>query len=548
MPDSFVSSPGRYLVEMLARAGQQLSSVQRVLVFNPRFRLTEFSVRACLAHAKEYSGNAAILSARRDVPMAYLLDATHTRCRRLLLLLSCSSTSIDQAFLAAALFTSVDQLELGLPLLDSMTDGFLPAAYRRPMEWCARHATKVLQTSCGTADTPLAERAAARDALLIKAFFTHHAGDVLFMAIASRDAGSPYYDEIIVHDNYLPIARRFNGETAFSSIRCPVPFRGDYHKEDCEHFMDVAKTLPGTALYAYCRTTRNYNFTDFHYIDHFRFCLGIMPSGVVHAAAAVRAVKQKPSPSLSALLHFDAGWPLKIYPSADQKELVALLLGLGFRVTTLDAKIPITGAESVRFNTLDAFDDLLASFDVLVGMDSFPAHYAALTRKCRTVHLFSSTHPVHSACNIGANHISLQRGEVCCPCLGWDKCIRYGGTNCHNFSSPETIVASIQQMLTGESSVRDQALPPPPSSKCPRHFNTPQLSASPIPIRPMSLGTVRILSPWQWILALPRLALMLGREFFITLRRDGIRKASYLSFAFLRRHLAMSRRTWSNGD
>lgn len=547
MPDSFVSTPSRYLTEMLAVAESHLAASRHVLIFNPRFRLTNFIVQASLAHLSKYEGSAAILSAARDMPIAYFLNADSARSRRLLLLLSCSSTSIDVEYLEAAFLNPVDRLESGIPLFDGMADGFLPGNYRRPMEWCAVHATRLLKSRCGDSSVPLKTRLAVRDALPIKAFSTHHAGDVLFMSIAAQDAASPYYDEILVHEDYLPITRRIGGRIPFSPLRCEIPFRGDYRKEDSEHFLDVAPKLPEDAFYVYCRTTRNYNYTNFHCINHFCFCLGLpWRQKPRHSEGSARSEISAAAVPKRILLHFDAGWPLKIYPITYQQQLVEKLLAIGYIVSTLDAKTAIPGAESVRFSTLDAFDDLLAGIDVLVGMDSFPAHYAAITGKSHTIHLFASTHPVHSECDSGPSHISLQRGEICCPCFGWDKCFRYGGGECHNFSAPDAVISALQQLLSGALPSIDQVLPPMPSRKRPRRFGStlnPDIARK---FQPLSLPAAHILTVLHWALVPPRVALILGREFFITVRRDGLRKALYLTFSFLRRNLMEPRRTTVN--
>ena len=542
--DSFVATPSRYLFEMVRRTSENQPKLRRVLIFNPLLRPSAYLTRLTLARVAESDEMEAVVRSSNGLPIAYLLNLDATENYRHLLLLSCSDADLDTQLLFALYFRSIETIQVNFPCSKVISNGFLTGAYWRPMEWCAANAIAVMKSVDHDSSLPIEQRKALRNSISIKGFFTHHAGDVLFMTIAAMETKSVLFDEILTHESYLPITQKLQSMTSFAPVSGPLPFRGNYRKEDCNHFLDQAPHLPSGAFYVYCRTTRNYNFTNFHYIDHFRFSLGEalldrnkLHFGHPHPQKIQHNKNQGMQPCI--LLHFDAGWPLKIYPKNHQKELVQILQAHGLQVIVLDAPAQFSGVETARFGSLTEFDVLLDRVDILVGMDSFPAHYAAQIRGIRTIHLFSSTHPVHSSAEDGKRHLSLQNGKSCSPCMGWDKCIRYGGAICHNFSNPADVMQAISALLLGVVSVgTEHVLPPPPSSKCPRQFHAAADSSIVWNDRFISISRLRILAPVAFVMLFSNLITILLAEFIQTVRREGLRKAIYLTKAFLRRHFS----------
>ena len=542
--DSFVATPSRYVLEMLRRTRQNQRDVRRILVFNPLLRLSTYLIRYTLARVAQSAATDVVVRSSNQLPLAYLLTLDPTDDYRHLLLLSCSDPELDRQLLAALYCTQITTVEVPFPCHTVVGNGFLPGPYLRPMEWCANNAIAVLQAAQAVA--PDADRREVRDAIRLSAFFTHHAGDALFMGIAARQTAQPLYDDLLIHETYCPIVGDIAGKIRVSSVSGPVPFRGDYRKEDCYHFIDMAPNLPKGVFHVYCRTTRNYNFTNFHYIDHFRFCLGepLVDESQLHRGQVAEASDSdkvpRPGPA-RLLLHFDAGWPLKIYPQALQVELVKRLQGSGYQVTVLDAKDSLPGVNSRRFGTLEAFDELLDDIDVLIGMDSFPAHYAAQAKHIKTIHLFSSTHPVHSWAGDSGRHRALHNGAICCPCLGWDTCIRHGGPDCRNFAAPVKVVSALAELLAATPLLPIKPYPiVQPATRCPRQYQRPTGKAIHFQTAHLVTTRLRVERPFWYVAIIPGAVRLLVAEFVNTLRHEGLRKAVYLTQAFLYRHLSQT--------
>lgn len=542
MLDSFVSTPSRYLFELVRRTRTGCADAPWILVFNPLLRPPEFLLRLTLAAAQKAT-QAAVFGSANGLPVAYLLPPETLPDLRYLLLLSCADADLDQRLLAMILNTAVTSVNLDFPAPVIVPNGFLVGDYLKPTKWCAEHAIRVMARarSRGT-DANVAGRGTAGPCFT--AFFPHHAGDVLFMALAARDFAKPLYDEIAIHEDYAVIARRAGMALPILPLRGPIPHRGGYRREDCLHFMDIAPDLPTDRFYVYCRTTRNYNFTDFHFIDHFRFCLG---EAITHpeqlSNGIPRNTKRRPSPGRNrVLLHCNAGWPLKVYPLAAQMQLTTQLRQLNVEVVTLDATSPAEGCTNVRFTDLAALENLLATVDLVIGMDSFPAHFAAYLLGIPTIYLFSSTHPVNSSPWLSGDHRILQGGETCCPCLGWDRCFRYRTSDCRNFSPPAQVAAMVRHMLDLAShqyaSPVPPALPPLPSTKCPSAFSAK--NPRPLAIKPgfLEQRRIRIRRPLSCLTITVFSSLALVREFVLSVRREGLAKALALTAAFLRRRLA----------
>lgn len=542
MLDSFVATPSRYVFEMLRRTRETLDGSRRVLIFNPLLRLSTFMIRLTLAGVARSRHGDAVVRSSNGLPLAYLLTLEPAEDYRHLLLLSCSNPELDRKLLAALYFRDVALIAVHFPCLTAISNGFLPGPYWRPMEWCAQNALDVLREVGADPTAPVANRRASRDAVRMSAFFTHHAGDALFMGIAASMTERPLFDEILINKAYFPIVRDNPGKITFATTDGPIPFRGEYRKEDCHHFLDMVPRLARGVFHVYCRGTRNYNFTNFHYIDHFRFCLGasLTDDSQLHrglAIASVHAARSRGDEPPTILLHFDAGWPLKVYPRSFQLELVTLLREQGFQLIALDAHDPLPEVESLRFGTLEEFNALLDRVDLVIGMDSFPAHYAAQARAIKTLHLFSSTHPVHSWAGDSAHHRALHNGASCCPCLGWDKCVRHGGSVCRNFAPPAAVLRGVAELLAS------QPLAPPtldslpmPATKCPRQFRRGAGKAVVFGERDLSAIRLRLMRPFWYLALIPNVVAILVGEFVTAVRHEGPRKALYLTHAFLRRH------------
>jgi hypothetical protein len=148
------------------------------------------------------------------------------------------------------------------------------------------------------------------------------------------------------------------------------------------------------------------------------------------------------------LLHFDGGWPLKVYAKDQQDELIDLLCARGYSVTVLaGTQYEHPKCQVTTFKGYEPFVELMRSHHLLVGMDSFPVHYAAHVLGLPTICLFASTRPENSNARPAINYSYLEKGLQCRPCLGIARCPRYGGSNCRNFVDPLTVVTEVEGML-----------------------------------------------------------------------------------------------------
>jgi len=73
------------------------------------------------------------------------------------------------------------------------------------------------------------------------------------------------------------------------------------------------------------------------------------------------------------LLHFEGGWPLKVYPPEHIKTFIGLLLNRECNVTVLGAdNYGYEQVTAVSYESLEQFTALLKKQHIFVGMDSFP--------------------------------------------------------------------------------------------------------------------------------------------------------------------------------
>ena len=503
--DSFVSTPSRYVEEMASRIMMtEAGTNEELLLFNPYLSLDEHELRTVVSHADRLSGlqRPVVFSAKNGVPLAYYLSTGICDNSRYLMLLSCVNAAIDAKLLQAAYFVSCEVIKLPLAGYMSSTrlNGFLGGIYSEPMVWCAEAAVSTINAVTANVATPMPEileLRAARNRLNLYAYQPYHAGDVLFMSIASQRTES-LCDGVVIHHCYAGIARRAECNLPILEIDGPILKRDGCSKEEPEYFKDVRSTLPTSELYVYCRSIRNYNITNFHLIDHIAFSLGKrylssaelyhQPDRCPPVGEAGLNVGGRPA---RVLLHFDAGWSLKIYPQTQQRNLVSNLLLNGYEVTILDGKQIIDGCRAVKFQGLESLEREMLEHDIVVGMDSFPAHFSSLVLKMPTICLFSCTHPINSCSSMTPNYVWLSNDFDCSPCQRQNHCFRYGGADCRNFSSPGSVVNAIDKFIKMRRTVAEEKYMPAenaiglpqrifrhlPSEKAPRFLGDSRLTS-----------------------------------------------------------------------
>lgn len=466
--DSCVAPPSRYLLEMFRRIEGKAGAQHSQFLFNPLPMLRKDELLVILAALRQFADRSAspaeivVFCDGNNLPLAYLLPRSLIDDARFLILLSCSDATLDVTALATFYSCAAVVQTVDVSISTTMNNGFYGEKYLPPNEAACRHAIDVLKARLIEGDAQGGDALRrCRDAIPLFAFISHHAGDVLFATLASRVA-SGIFQGMVVHQDYAAICEQAGLQMALLTFSGPMVHRGGYQRDDPEHFIDVLPALPHDRFYVYARTSRDYNSTDHHLIDHYAYLLGapiatpaelnggrpttVLPtdcSGPVLHPTATRI-----------LLHFGAGWPLKIYPAKWQHALVDLLRKRGYEPTLLDAANDIPGCRNLRFESMEQFEALLAEHRLLIGMDSFPAHYASLLRRIPTLCLFSSTHPVHSRTERSPCYQWLSEELDCAPCRAYQQCPRFGGEFCRNFSPPDEVCNHVEALLKHASTTK----------------------------------------------------------------------------------------------
>jgi hypothetical protein len=536
---SAFATPARYVQEIVLRLStlDEEGRDEAKFIFNPLFRSSAVDILQVLAALKEATpfDGITVLSDKNGLPAGYLLPSLlDAEDARFLTLLSTVDAKVDAAL--CRLLFQCEARVLTVPrftLARSEHNGFTYEENRETYRWVAERATAALLARPSREDIPFT------------AVMPHHAGDVLFFTVAfnwirplvSRIATNRAYRDI-VDDNapglaVLPIETPPANRTA--------EFRQGKVTPESVYFHSIKDTLPKDGFYAYCRPSRDYNVTLFHLIDHFAFALGcgFQSNQDLFANDTRRPELFQPEASSGEatriLLHFDGGWPLKVYPKSLQLELIELLRAEGCAITVLagqDHDYP--NCAVTAFESYAQFKALLKTQHLMVGMDSFPSHYATHVLGLPTICLFASTRPENSDAPAAPNYARLEEGLRCRPCYGINRCPRYGGTECRNFVAPAVVLAAAMQMLKDvRLETRDQAPPVTPQEQ-------PRAAARETP------GTVKRISlrhlPLKVVLSRSvapglRYIFLLYREYAAVVRRDGFVLANLHALRFLRKML-----------
>lgn len=539
---SAFSTPARYVQEIFLRLGtlEDGKKHSAKFVFNPLFDSGQLDILLVLAALKEappFNG-ITVLADRDGLPAGYLFPPQlDTEDARFLTLLSTVDAEID-ANLCRLLFKSeVRCLPVPhLTLARTQHNGFIYEENRYIYRWVAKRAIAVLRTKPSRVGIPFT------------AVMPHHAGDVLFFTLAFNQVRPPIH-RIAVNKAYQDIVNDNAPGLAVLSINAPLINRSDEFRQgkvtsEGAYFHAIKDGLPEDSFYAYCRPSRDYNVSLFHLIDHFAFALGRRFYEEKNLLA-----RHMPSPHLfqpeapadtpvRILLHFDGGWPLKVYPKPQQERLIELLRVKGYVVTILaggDLNYP--NCTVATFQGYAQFKELLQSQYLMVGMDSFPAHYAAHVRGIPTICLFASTRPENSDAPSASNYVHLEEGLRCRPCYGIARCPLYGGADCRNFVSPDTVAATVVQMMEGRWKKEGQQ----PEVSAPDELCQPDPGEQSAKVKRIALRHIRLkVTLTSAVLPSLRYIALLYREYAAIVRKDGFLLANLHSLRFLRKALRKS--------
>lgn len=466
---SAFGTPARYVMELFRRLhliGDD-GCPDGCFIFNPLLELGPETVERTL----NYIANLAtvespiVVTDRHNLPIGYYLPAgIRPGEERYLSLLSGIDGHLDQNFLNICYFANGAVTLIDESQQDSRGNGFfMNEDIATIYKWTTVMAISLLgrvfpkkMPAAPYSGSMIKENdyyRRLRDALKFCSIMPHHAGDVLFYALAANNVPDSHFDKIVINHRYAGIMEDVSPGYKMQMINPLPPYRDGNISTDEQNFMCFASDLPLFNFYYYCRQVRNYNASEFHLIDHFGFALGksfLNTSDLIMRTKSDPPLFKSPIPidPYRVLLHFDAGWGLKIYPVQYQKELIRSLLAAGVEVTVLGTEDRDFGTyRSVSFKDLKQFKGLLRSHHLLVGSDSFPSHYAAHVQGVPIICLFGPTKPANSNARISGHYLYLENGMKCRPCCYMEVCTPQNKAFCENFVPPDRVFSEIQAML-----------------------------------------------------------------------------------------------------
>lgn len=469
---SAFATPGRYVMEIFIRLSSlDTDTAEGCFIFNPFFNISRDVLDKVLDVVKpcQHESVIQVLCDAKRVPIGYLFPKTiSTDDSRYLSLLSTMDADTDAEFLRNAFLTEAQCTCVpGVNLNKRVTNnGFY---YNRYFEsiytWSTTSAIKALsvrQGCCldnsmiGSLNHAEIERLNhQRNAIPFVAIMPHHAGDVLFFALAAKQVKT-HIKKIVVNTWYVDIMRECAPEIIPVPLDLRPPIRDGNLITEEEYFWDVVALLPDTDIgnnfYYFCRPSSNYQISAFHLIDHFAFALGSSFASN-NALFRNRAPATITSPTTMTgvcriLLHFEGGWPLKMYPPKHRQSLIQMLLSQGFEITVLTSSNEYTGdCHTERYTDLSHFKQLLSAHHLLIGMDSFPVHYAVHVAAFPAICLFGNTKPVNSDAHLSPRYVFLENELDCAGCGGYDKCPMNRRAHCNNFPQPNQVYAAATAML-----------------------------------------------------------------------------------------------------
>jgi hypothetical protein len=441
--DSALSVPGRFVAEVGRRLLVQTPAADEFVVANPLLPLTAAQLHDWTAAAD----GPAIGTDQAGFPLFYRLPRRlWESLERFLLLLSFQDSALDARLLTGILGTEVAiqtaaQVALGgIPPRGANGwlngDGRLAALKLQ----CAR-AVAIVERGPGWRDVPFVS------------YYPMHAGDVLFMGIASRLANRSHFAGQVVCQAYADIPAACESRLRTMKLRLPWISRDGSVSEATyfAHALDrLGEDVVASNFFVFSRILRLYFATPFHLVDHARFALGDSLDGFAHTIHALpnaeRRCAKAPDP-LRVLFHLNGGWKLKTYPVESMRTVIRALRAAGVEVSVL-GRPDLIEAGAVSYDSEDSatLRGLVESHHVFVGVDSFPHHFARLVVGWPTIGLFGNTKPCNSDARYGDAYRSSDLAMACNRCGAYDVCPALGRDDCVNYAPPERVIGDVFTM------------------------------------------------------------------------------------------------------
>ncbi|MHB8843601.1 MAG: glycosyltransferase family 9 protein [Nitrospirota bacterium] len=467
---STFASPARYLMEVSRKLSVVSAKADHdKLIVNPVFGIPENAVAETIKYLNgdPDDGTIKIFSDTKGYPIAYFIPNKISAEPRYLSLLSAVDAEIDKELLKYAYLAGVKVIYTShdLDLMTLYNKFEFNVNYRDIYKWIAGSAAKCLKNIYGMhleddshqtlSALKLAEMRQKRDSIPFTAVMPHHAGDVLFLAMAMKEAKT-YLKGMIISNWYKDIMESDFKELQVKTVDLLPMMRDGNKKTDEEIILDIVSSLSEqdihSSFYYNCRPSRNFWISNYHMIDQFGFAIGAAIDTEIdmlsRRCVPVHRVPRSLSQPYKILLHFEGGWPLKAYPEKDRITLMNMLRSTGCKLTLLSSSYTsIADVHAVKYTNLANYNKLLDENHLLIGMDSFPVHYAAFIKGTPSLCLFGNTIPMVSFCHDSDYYSYLVNTMNCTHCGGVDKCPPTMKTECDNFPAAEKVYAAVVSML-----------------------------------------------------------------------------------------------------
>ncbi|MEW6676862.1 MAG: glycosyltransferase family 9 protein [Pseudomonadota bacterium] len=442
LPYSSAATPGRYLAEMFRRM-LEMDGAAGTIVVNPYLELTtqELGILADELLAWRVSDRSLLVEDATGTPIAYQIPKSVAyEYWKFLNLISCVDADIDAELIALLSNNQPKRRKLELECQAGCGAlGFYSSTEARYVyRWLTVGAVEQLQQK------PRPDWGTLRFAAILP----FNAGDVLFMSLAMRHTKG-ICTSIVVDRRYAAIQANTAPDLDCVVLDLKPRYIDGVLDWDWALLESLKAGLPPSYLYLYCRPSRRYDRQPVHLIDQYAFGTGAFSqSSIVCDALPLMPIRAEGHYTKRLFMHFDAGWPLKVFPVQRQRELLEKLQASGFEVTVCtELELQIGKPDKlIRFTSLEELNAAISECAIVVGMDSFPVHYSIYVLGLPTICLFSSTHPSNSDACPNARYRALHQGLTCAPCGGYSRCPEFGGETCRNFVETEVVVSAVNEM------------------------------------------------------------------------------------------------------
>ncbi len=448
---SLAATPARYIEAAVAKA-LSLGVKTDILVFNPQIQTEELLIQETLDRCLECASNTVcmVFTDLKDYPIAYLFpaalisDLNAIKLERIRFL-SNSSSSLDASYLSTAFGERSQLVVIRIRCTLNSSAGFFNNQINECMKGIYNLTT--LHATRAYSAVSLSDRPKKTIAVM-----PYHAGDLLFFLKAMEGVSHPF-NCLLINCEFVDIAKKIAPKLELIPILECAPNRSlnadpdltSHGNLEYRYFQDIVyKYIPEDAAFYFFRPSRDYNLCKFHMIDQWKFSLTNDNFPLINEISF--NAPKLPLKSRSALLHFDGGWPLKIYPSNLQHRLISLLQQNGFEVKVISNGLLEYNCPTIQFQGLNSLQDEILRHAVLIGMDSFPAHYSTYIINHPTICLFGSTHPSNSNAPKSNRYQFLSKSFDCAPCFHNNYCRRFYSDHCNNFIDPEEACAAVESM------------------------------------------------------------------------------------------------------